>query len=117
MAAIEQEFTVADVIVVSRNVSIQIFPAFPAGGTLIVLQPPYPASDHELTGYIAEISGRGGTIRLDYEYWHKNPDNIIGLLSKAAEAPGIRPGSKVRFVKRMVSKTPGVKRTAQSRDR
>jgi hypothetical protein len=101
MAAVDQEFAVADVIVVSRNVSILSFPAFPQGGTLIVLQPPCPVSDNELTGYVAEIStGRGNAIRLDYEYWHKNPDDVIGLLSRSAGASTIPLRSKVRFVKR-----------------
>ena len=68
---------------------------------MIVLQPPYAAAENELTGYVAEIdSGRGNVLRLDYAYWHKNPDNVIGLLCKAAEPSAIPLRSKVRFVKR-----------------
>ncbi len=105
MAAVDQEFTVADVIVVSRNVSILSFPAFPVGGTLIVLQPPCAVADNELTGYVADINtGQGNAIRLDYAYWHKNPDNVIGVLSKSAEASSIPLRSKVRFVKRREAK-------------
>ena len=101
MAALDQQFTVADVIVVSRNVSILSFPAFPEGGTLIVLQPPCPVSDHELTGYDAEITtDRGQAIRLHYDYWHRNPADVIGLLSRAAEAANIPLRSKVRFVRK-----------------
>jgi hypothetical protein len=101
MAAVDQEFTVANVIDVTPQVAIVSFPAFPHGGTLVVLQPPCVVADHELTGYFAEISiSQGRTLRIGYKHWHVNADNVIGLLSTTPGASEIPPGSVVRFVKR-----------------
>ena len=101
MNAREQEFTVANVISVSRNVAILSFPDFPHGGTLVVLQPRCKVTARELSGYEAEVTTTGGkTARIRYEHWHLNDDSVIGLLAKKADPSAIPPGSKVRFVKR-----------------
>jgi hypothetical protein len=101
MAVLEQEFTVANVIRVTRKVAIHDFPEFPHDGTLIVLQPPCVVSGRELSGYDAEVTtGRGRTIRITFEHWHMNDDHVIGLLSRKADASAILLRSKVRFLKR-----------------
>lgn len=99
MSARDQEFAVAEVIEVTRGVSILSFPAFPHGGTLIVLQPPCAVTERELTGYAAEINTPSGQMHLRYDHWHMNDDRVIGLLIKKPQKP-IPLRSKVRFVKR-----------------
>jgi hypothetical protein len=100
MSALDQEFEVADVIPVTTGVAAQLFPAFPHSGTLVVLEPPYAVADHELTGYSAAVRTGGGTILLNYEHWHANPQGAIGLLSKDPSASAIALRSKVGFIKR-----------------
>ena len=100
MAAVDQEFTVANVMSVTRKVAILGFPEFPHGGTLVMLAPPCEISGRELTGYVAEATTpQGKAVRFRYEHWHMNSDKVIGLLSKKVDPSAIPPGSKVRFVR------------------
>jgi len=101
MAAPDQEFTIADVVSVSPNVTIWDFTSCPYAGTLVVLQPACPVPEKGLSGYFAEVTtAQGRVIRLDYDHWQTNSADIIGLMSKKAISPTISPGSKIRFVRR-----------------
>jgi hypothetical protein len=101
MPAPDQEFTIANVISVTRKVAIHGFPDFPHGGTLVLLEPPFEVSGRELSRYIAEVTTEPEkSVRLRYEHWHMNDEKVIGLLFKKADPLMIPPGSKVRFVKR-----------------
>ena len=59
MPAPTQEFSVAIVMGVTKNVAVLSFPAFPKGGTLIVLQPAWMGEEPSLSGYAAEIQPPG----------------------------------------------------------
>jgi hypothetical protein len=101
MAAPEQDFTIADVVSVSPNVTIWDFSSCPYAGTLVVLQPPCALADKALSGHFAEVStATGRTTRFDYDHWQTNPAGVIGLMSKKPLPVGITPGSRVRFRKR-----------------
>jgi hypothetical protein len=101
MAACDQEFTVENVIRVAAGVELNDFPQFPRGGILIVLNPPCLVAEHELKGYVAEVTPEGRAPRLvTYEFWHMNDQRVIGLLSQRAELADVPLRAKVRFVKR-----------------
>jgi hypothetical protein len=100
MSAPDQEFTIADVVNVSANVTIWDFPACPYAATLVVLQPPCAVAEKGLSGFCAEVTTAAGrVIRLEYDHWQTNPANVIGLLSKKVIA-SIPLGSKARFIRR-----------------
>ena len=101
MPAPSQQFTVAIVMGVTKNVAVLSFPAFPEGGTLIVLQPAWAGEAPSLSDCAAEISPPAGTaFPLNYQYWHLNEDRALGLLSSRIQPSQVPLGSKVRFVPR-----------------
>lgn len=101
MPAPTQEFTVAIVMGVTKNVAVLSFPAFPKGGTLIVLQPAWTGEAPSLSDCAAEISPpSGASLLLNYEYWHLNEDRALGLLSSRIQPAQVPLGSRVRFTAR-----------------
>ena len=101
MPAPTQEFSVGIVMGVTKNVAVLSFPAFPKGGTLLVLQPAWVGEEPSLSGYAAEIRPpSGAALLLNYEYWHLNDDHALGLLSSRVKPEQVPLGSKVTFVAR-----------------
>lgn len=101
MSAIEQQFSVSLVMEVTRNVAVMSFPAFPKGGTLVILQPEWAGEDPSLSSYAAEVTPRSGApFLLHYEYWHLNSDHQLGLLTSKMQPVQIPLGSAVKFVPR-----------------
>lgn len=91
----------AIVMSVTKNVAVLSFPAFPKGGTLIVLQPMWNGPEPSLSGLAAEITPTSGApLLLNYEYWHLNDDGSLGLLSSRVRPEQVPLGSKVKFVRR-----------------
>jgi hypothetical protein len=101
MSVLAQEFVVADVVPLLEGVASHTFPRFLFAGTLVILEPPCVVSDHELVGYSACVRNSDGSAMVfDYETWHSNPANVIGLLFREPRAAAIPRRSKVTFVKR-----------------
>jgi hypothetical protein len=101
VAVTEQQFTVADVVNVSPRVAIWNFSDCPYAATLVVLQPPCSIPERGLSGHFAEITTAAGrVVRLDYDHWQTNPDDVIGLLCRKLDTSTIPLGSTVRFRKR-----------------
>jgi hypothetical protein len=100
VSARDQEFSVADVVRVSRDVAARTFPAFPHEGFLVILRPPCVVLDHELSGYVARVEGPAGAVTLNYDYWHVNPQNVIGVLCQQVDTTAVPLGGKVTFVPR-----------------
>jgi hypothetical protein len=86
---------------VTKNVAVLSFPAFPKGGTLIVLQPPWAGGEPALSAYAAEVTPPSGApFVLKYQYWHRNDEDVIGLMSLREQPAAVPLGSKVKFVAR-----------------
>jgi len=101
VAAPTQEFSVSIVMAVTKNVAVLSFPAFPKGGTLIVLQPAWSGPEPALSSFAAQITPPSGApLLLNYEYWHLNDEHSLGLLSSRVKPEQVPLGSRVEFLPR-----------------
>ena len=84
---------------VPAGAALRGFPAFPQGGTLVILDPPFTPAGDELTSCAAEVAR--STVRLlKYSYWQVSSGGQLGLLCKPFDETSVSLGSPVRFVKR-----------------
>ena len=100
MAAVDQQFVIAEILRVSSGVSFRGFPEFPRAGMLVILDPPFAVEEGELTKYCIEVRTPRGPAVLNYQFWQTNSDQAIGLLFAKFDEAAIPLRSPVKFVKR-----------------
>jgi hypothetical protein len=67
-------------------------------GILVVLDPPYEAADHELTGKLAMATTPSQeTKELRYDFWKINDSGCIALFFEGASTVSIPRGTTIRF--------------------
>lgn len=97
---LEKEFFVAEIMQVPAGAELRDFPAFPRGGSLVILTPEHATDARELNRLSAQVTVGPKVIKLRYAYWQVNARNEIGLLCDKVNEATIPLGSPVRFVKR-----------------
>jgi hypothetical protein len=105
MPALDREFTVSYVMQVSAGMAVANFPDFPRAGILVILDPPCEVASRELIGYAANVTASGVSKVLEYQFWHVNHKNIIGLLIEGAEPRAVPLKAKITFVKKQPRRT------------
>jgi hypothetical protein len=69
-------------------------------GALLILDPPYAGSDHELTGTIALAeTPSGDSKRLEFDLWKVNESGCIGLFFEGSTEEIVPRGTKIVFRK------------------